>query len=111
MAEWTPIVQTEMSTHYVDFSTIRKAGNKVKIWGMTDFKTMQVIVDLGFLSNKYQVEYDCQNETDTALASLFFSGNMGSGQVVGTSSKRSDPMPVSPRSIGELFWKIACGKQ
>ena len=111
MAEWVPTHDNDILIHYVDPATIRKAGNKVKMWTMYDYKKMQILADFGFLSYKYQGEYDCQNETDTALAGVFLSGNMGSGQVMGTSFKRSDPMPVSPGSMGEEMWKIACGKQ
>ena len=111
MAEWVPINDDDISTYYVDPATIRKAGNKVKIWGMTDSKTMQIYEGKYYLSNKSQFEFDCKNETSTSVAELSFSGNMGSGQVVTSSSKRSGPMPVSPGSIGEFVWKIVCGKQ
>ncbi len=112
MAEWTPIAQTESATNYAELSTIRKAGNKVKMWIMEDFKTMQVIGEYKYLSAKSQFEYDCQNETLVVGAILMFLGNMGSGQVVTSVSKRLvDPMPVSPGSVGEIAWKIACGKR
>jgi len=111
MAEWVPINDNDISTYYVDPATIRKAGNKVRMWSMDDYKTMKGDGEYKFFSMKSQFEYDCQNETSTLVANLSFSGNMGSGQVVGTSSKRSDPMPVSPGSIAELIWKEVCGKQ
>ena len=112
MAEWTPINQTEMGTHYVDFSTIRKVGNKVKMWTMHDYKTMQIYEGKYYLSNKSQFEYDCKNETSASVADLSFSDNMGSGQLVSSYYKNGlNPLPVSPGSIGEFVWKIACGKQ
>ena len=111
MAEWVPISDNDIATNYVDPATIRKAGNKVKMWVMDNYKTMQGDGEYKHLSSKSQFEYDCQNETFTSVANLTHSGNMGSGQVVTSFSKRSDPMPVPPGSIGEFIWKKVCGKQ
>jgi hypothetical protein len=107
MAEWVPIGDNgNGATIYVDPATIRKAGNKAKMWVMNDYETMQ---NNEVLSQKIQYEFDCQNETGAILAVLSFPGSMGSGQ--GRSSyKRSDSMPFSPGSVGDNYWKIACGK-
>ena len=107
MAEWQIADSNNGLTIYVDPATIRKAGNKAKMWVMNDYETME---NNELLSQKIQYEFDCQNETGAILAILSFPGSMGSGQ--GRSSyKRLDPMPFSPGSMGEVLWKIACGKR
>ena len=112
MAEWVQINANNNSTTYVDPTTIRKVGNKVKMWTMHDYKTMQIYEGKYYLSNKSQFEYDCKNETSASVADLSFSDNMGSGQLVSSYYKNGlNPLPVSPGSIGEFVWKIACGKQ
>jgi hypothetical protein len=45
------------------------------------------------------------------LAFTWFSGNMGSGQVVHSDSDEDKWIPVAPESIGQLLWKRACGKE
>ena len=111
MAEWVLINDNDIATNYVNPATIRKAGNKVRMWSMDDYKTMQITGEYKYISMKTQIEYDCQNETFTSVALLSFSGNMGSGQVVLSTYQRLDPIPVSPESIGELAWKVACRKR
>ena len=109
MAEWVQINANNNSTTYVDPTTIRKVGNKVKIWLMEDVKTMQISGKYKFLSDKSQHEYDCQNETFTPVASALFSGNMGLGQVVYSYNRRLDSMSVMPGTVSDVVWKMVCG--
>ena len=116
MAEWILMGESKDFTNYADFSTIKKAGDKVKMWTMQDYKTMQIeemATILKFLSMKVQKEYDCQNETVSVLAYFWYSSNMGEGQTVLFSTKRSDSgtSPVVPGTIWQAEWKIACGKR
>jgi hypothetical protein len=39
MAEWVWVGKSEGFTTYVDPTTVRKSGNKVKLWRLTDYKT------------------------------------------------------------------------
>ena len=109
MAEWVQINANNNSTTYVDPTTIRKAGNKVKMWAMIDFKKRtEEIGDT--LSQASQYEIDCQNETTTQLAWVRYSGNMRTGHVVYSDNKRGDAAPNGPGTVGEFMWKVACGK-
>lgn len=38
-AEWVELNRDEISTDYFDPTTIRKAGDMVKVWSLTDHKT------------------------------------------------------------------------
>jgi hypothetical protein len=109
MAEWVPITDNDIATTYVDPTTIRKAGNKVKMWAMIDFKKKTEDFK-GSLSQASQYEIDCQNETTTQLAWVWYSGNMRTGHVLHSDNKRGDASPNGPGTVGEFMWKIACGK-
>jgi len=59
-AEWVAIDTADGSTYYANPNTIRKSGNKVKIWAMVDYNSVQEDADVKHLSSKSQQEYDCK---------------------------------------------------
>jgi len=111
-AEWVLVSggisdQVKMSV-YTDPDTIRRKGDLVKMWHLYDFKTM---MSGSFLSFKAQREYDCTEERSRTLATTYFSGNMGTGKMVGTNSDETKWIPDSPGSVGEGLWNAACIKK
>jgi hypothetical protein len=112
LAEWTRVGGSpdgELST-YVDFATIRKKDNKVKIWVMNDLKTVNKLSGgEKYLSAANQAEYVCEEKTTRMLDVNWYSGNMGNGKVVEFNSNiKDEPRSISPGSIDEAFFKIAC---
>ncbi len=74
MAEWTAVSEDEELTHYVDLATIRKSGDKVKMWLLKDYKTVQEgAAGEKYLSAKVQGGYDCKEEQWRLLAVTLFS--------------------------------------
>ena len=62
MAEWVFVAETEKedsSTFYADPDTIRKSGDNVKIWVLTDFTTLKLDF---FISARKKYEYDCRKK-------------------------------------------------
>ena len=110
-AEWVLVDDGDQIITYVDRSTIRRSGNLVKMWHMMDFKTVQTVEPYNFYSGTYQVEYECKEETSKNLALNVYSGKVGTGKSLYTYAKPGDAIPISPRSIAEALWKIACGKK
>ena len=110
-AEWTPIGSGDSFIQYADKATIRPNGNFVKMWLLYDFKTVRTSVGHSYLSEKAQMENDCKEERLRVLALSWFSGQMGSGNVVYSDSDAGKWTPVAPGSIGEIQWNIACGKK
>lgn len=96
---------------YANPDTIRRSGNMVKMWSMQDFKATQVVGGPQFLSVKEQHEYDCKDGRQRALYITEHSGNMGQKDSVYSEDITTNWIPVSPGSIGETLWKIACGKR
>ncbi|MFI5222990.1 MAG: surface-adhesin E family protein [Nitrospirales bacterium] len=97
-------------TVYVDPATIRRNSNLVKMWQLYDYKTVQTVGGIRFLTAEEQWEFDCAEERGRVLGLKEFSGNMASGTMVFTNSQVSKWLPVIPGTTGQTVWKIACGK-
>lgn len=113
MAEWSVLSQDDSGigiTVYVDLATIRKSGDKIKMWGLTDYKSAMESAEGRYLSKKSRWEYDCKEEQMRLLAMSTYSENMGSGKILFLGSALLVWDPVVPGSIEEKFWRAACDK-
>lgn len=111
-AEWVRALNNQTDpTLYVDSDTIRRNGTVVKWWELLDYKTVQTVAGISFLSMKVLREYDCAGEQIRVLAMADFSGNMANGKVVFTDFAQSNWVPVQPESRGQTLWNAACGKE
>ena len=112
-AEWVALGTTDDGmTTYADPDTISRKGDLVKMWALYDFKTIHTVEGKSYLSYKVQREYVCAEERIRYLAFTFFSGNMGIGKVVPTTSdEQQKSEPVQPDSISFTLFKAACAKQ
>jgi len=97
-------------TVYVDPDTIHRKGNLVKMWQLYDYKTVQTVAGDSLLSFKRYNEYDCTEERTRMLAYTWYSGKMGSGQVVYSTPDEQQWEPVVPGSINRTLWRVACSK-
>ena len=111
-AEWTKVGGTDDMTSYADFGTIKRKGNKVKMWGLHDFKTVQKFENYRYLSSLTRFEYDCEEETVRHLDFHWYSSNMGQGEIVVSSTNiKNEARSIIPESIDETLFKIACDKK
>ncbi len=114
-AEWVEVKNNYLpgkQTVYVDPDTIRREGNLVTMWELTDYKSAQTFdADTRYLSVMSQREYDCAEERWRMHALAFFSGQMGNGKKVHGRSYESMWAPVYPGSIGRRAWEVACDTQ
>ena len=112
LAEWTRVGGNDIYDTYADLSTIRKSGNKVKMWNLYDLRVAEKSYDgTRYLSSSNQREYDCKEETERLLTFILYSKNMGAGEVVYSSGNVHDEFqPISPGSMGKSFFILACGK-
>ena len=112
-AEWVKVGDGDEAgkTVYVDPATIRRNRNLVTMWQFYDYKTVQTVAGIGFLTVKEQWEFDCAEERSRVLALKEFSGNMGNGTVVYTNSQVGKWLPVMPGSMSQTVWKVACDKK
>ena len=114
MAEWTPVSSSgngAMSV-YVDFGTIKRKGNKVKMWDLFDYKTVQETAGKRYLSSITRSEYDCEEETTRMLDLHGYSGNMKTGDnVFSNTNIQNQSTSIRPDTIEEVVFKIACYKK
>lgn len=111
MAEWTPVDKNDYMDVYVDFATIHKTGDIVKMWSLNNFKAAQTGTSGKYLSASSQDEYDCKKEQNRLLAQSEYSGNMQGGIVIFADSEPGGWKPVTLNSAREALWKVACGKK
>jgi len=110
-AEWVQVpdpLGTGTAT-YLDAGMIPHKGDMRKVWTLTDFKTVQKVAGNSFMSIERQIENDCRGRRTRVLRSSAFSGNMGHGEVVYTSSETQEWVPVERGSVGEFLFGLACG--
>lgn len=112
-AEWVAVgASSDGMTLYGDYGTIKRKGNKVKMWRLYDFKTFQKGENVKYLSMVTRDEYDCEEETSQMLDVYWYSSNMKSGEVVFSDSNiRVEPKSIVPRSVNETLFNIACDKK
>ena len=113
-AEWTEVGGNDDVgiTAYADFGTIKRKGNKVKMWSLLDLKTVQEVAGKKYLSVMSRNEYDCEEETSRMLDFYEYSGNMRNGEIVWSSTNiKKETVSIMPESVDESLFKIACSKK
>jgi hypothetical protein len=113
-AEWTAVSGSSDGdqTVYANFGTIKRKGNKVKMWALHNFKTVQKSENNRFLSAVSRDEYSCEEETRRLLDFYWYSGDMAGGEVVYSNINiKLKARSIPPESMDEDLFKIACGKK
>jgi len=113
MAEWVRVDYNsdKGATTYVNFFTIRKSGDTVKMWILLDYKKAQELAFLPlYMSIKRQSEFNCKEEQMKELYASYHAKNMGGGKVIYSDNNPDNWSTVSPDSIDRELWKYACGK-
>ena len=115
-AEWVPVegyAQVPgLQTEYVDPDTIRKEGNLVTLWQLTDFRWMQGNPKgtPRFLSTKTHKQFNCMEVRVRFLAFTEFYGHMGTGRPAAEYVDKDHWLPVRPDTIDQALWELACKK-
>ena len=113
MAEWTALKWPHEDgglTLYVDYTTVRKKDNVVKMLSLVDFEvTEKGEVDL--FSSRAQNEYDCKEKKIRQLFYALYSDSMGKGKMEHSNSEHLKWLPVRPGSMEEAMWKVACDQK
>jgi len=113
IAEWTKVGDSDSKggyTAYADMASIRKVGDKAKMWALFDYQTVQKTSGVEYLSEKIRREYDCKQKQMRKLAYSFFSWNMEGGDLIRSYNQPQKWEPVTPDSIDEAEWKVACNE-
>jgi hypothetical protein len=97
-------------TGYIDQQSIRRDGNKARLSTLHDLKSGKVLSNnKTYLSTVARSEYDCFENTVRAMDVNFYSGKMGTGDIVLSAPNRTDQTISVPQgSIFATELKIAC---
>lgn len=113
MAEWTKIGESdddEGYTVYAEMDSVRKSGDRVRMWILLDYKTEQKASGVNFLSKTIRRDYDCKGEHLRTLAFKLFSWNMGQGSLVRSYNQPRNWKNAQSESMDETVWKFACSQ-
>jgi hypothetical protein len=110
-AEWLLVDGNGKANVYVDAETISRHGEWVRVWVMDDLKMPQTRGLRKYLSSRAQEEHDCLKARFRLLALEYFSGNMGTEEVLYKTSGESDWAPISRGTLAQLVWTLMCGKK
>ena len=113
MAEWTALKWSHEDgglTLFVDYTTIRKEGDIVKMLSLVDFKVLEKD-EVDLYSSRAQNEYDCKEKKIRQLFYSLYSESMGKGKMEHANSEHLNWLPVNPGSMEEAMWEVACSKK
>ena len=108
--EWEYIARAadRSSTIYVEGTSIRKLGDKVKMWEMLDYEEIRQLGSKEVLSFKNLKEHDCKEKKYRGLSVIFYSKNMGKGAIVYSNNDTRPWKNVIAGSTNEASFKYAC---
>lgn len=113
-AEWRPITYAAGSggfTIYVDPATVLRQGDLVKMLVLYDFRFVQAIKGISYLSATWQQQFDCAEHRSRHLSYKYHSDNRGNGKVMLAGDDEGGKWsPVAPKSAAAILWKIVCAK-
>lgn len=111
-AEWVPFAGNAERTDYHDPTMTRRAGDRVRIWVLTDYKSPQSLPDAKrYLSSVNQFEIDCANGAYRTPFTSIYSGAMRAGTHLGSANDfQLDWQPAMPQTRPGHLVKIACDR-
>ena len=113
-AEWRPISYAPGSggfTIYIDPATVLRQGDLVKMLVLYDFRFVQAIKGISYLSATWQQEFDCADPRSRQLSYKYHSDNRANGKVMFAGDDEDSKWSrVAPKSAAAILWNIVCAK-
>ncbi|MBI3370193.1 MAG: hypothetical protein HY017_00350 [Betaproteobacteria bacterium] len=104
-AEWMNYAETDEVAFYIDLATVRKDGNRRRVWALHDLKQRG---PRGDSSIRLLFEYDCKDRLNRILARITYSGKMLTGTALDVDHKISEWNQIAPRTIFEAALEMLC---
>lgn len=115
MAEWVGIGRAKdgIGKFYANPASEQRAGSKVTLWVLTDFKNTQKSQGgiKPYRSYKLRLEVDCNKDETKNIGFIVYAGNMGNGEVVLSSDTAFEWDVIPKASILEVISEYACKKK
>ena len=111
-AEWKEVTKNMRGDYYyVDFENIKKKGNYLFYWELTDFLESP-FGDKSILSSKRYVKMNCETGGNKILSWFYYNQSMGAGEVIDHITFESVDWSFSPRgSAGYSIYLKLCKKK
>jgi hypothetical protein len=113
-AEWRPISYAAGSggfTIYIDPATVLRQGDLVKMLVLYDFRFVQAIKGISYLSATWQQQFDCADPRSRHLSYKYHSDNRGNGKVMFEGNDEGSKwIRLAPKSAAAILWNIVCAK-
>ncbi len=108
VADWQLRHSSSDADGYIDSGTVRRVGENSQIWFLSDFRRPS---KFGSSSLRILLENDCALGRQRWLQTTEYSGPMGTGRTVSTSSSPEGWYYVSPGTTFESVLKFVCSEQ
>lgn len=105
--EWTKVKEDDELTRYVDFSSVKRNGNFVRVWEQSKFKLPQSSSYGNYQSSNLLTEYDCKEDKFRILSLIQYSELTG-GNIVFQRQQPTDWVYSPPNSYVSSLSKIIC---
>ena len=107
---WEPIVESESNTvYYIDSSSIKREGDIVSYWELSDYSTPLKDGNLVVVSSKSKIFQDCKNNRYKVGDLIDYDGHKGMGNIVNvTMGSVTDWYKGTTDSVNELLKKRLC---
>lgn len=103
-SEWVKLATTTALVFYVDPSSRIRKGDNVILLDLTD----EINPKSESKSAIGENEFDCKEKKYRRLTVTDYSERMGQGEVIYLNDKAGEWNAISPKSLDESYWKIAC---
>lgn len=110
-AQWSLISETADTKVYLDFSSIQKTNNKIRVWELFDTPNGSVSPDnkVAYRSSKTLEEYDCSSDNSKTIEFAWYSKGMASGAIVYMDKGSNYPwVSYPPGSVNSAIKQKIC---
>jgi hypothetical protein len=108
-AQWVLVTpDIDGDNYYTEPTTKKRTGNIVRMWELVDFKKPKAFADKTYSSERVYWQYDCSEGTRQYLQSHGYSGQMGAGEMIGTTTQAGVKFFVPPNTAAEALLNFAC---
>jgi hypothetical protein len=113
LADWTAVGNAdEIYAAYADAASIRRSGGTATMVGLYDFRRQDFTPEGHALYSTVVLrEYDCIARRVRLLSAIDFSGHMGAGEAVSSSTRTGRWEAVHEAGIDDAYLRFACASR
>lgn len=101
---WKVVATTDKEVFFVHMPSIRRHGNTVDVWEMSDFPNTRTPSK----STKFLYRYNCKNRSYYVRQSTHYSQYGGRGDIMSSSIEEGPVTKVIAGTIGETVLELVC---